>query len=62
MYSVEGSGLEGFSVIQILREISLESLGSFTIFGTLNFANLVNYSLQKVQKIIEYKNSEPLNV
>ena len=49
-----------FSVIQILREIHFGESRSaktavFTIFGALNFVDLVNFSLQKVQKSIEFK-------
>ena len=34
----------------------------FTILGALNFVNLVNCSLQKVQKFIKNQNSQSLNV
>ena len=56
-----------FSVTQILREINFGESRSarnavFTILGVLNFANLENFSLQKVQKFIKNQNSEPLNV
>ena len=49
-----------FSVILILREINFgESRSSktadFAIFCALNFDKLVNYSLQKVQKILKIK-------
>ena len=56
-----------FSVTQILRETNLgESKSSktaiFAIIVALIMINLVNFSLQKVQKFIRYRNSEPLNV
>ena len=43
-----------FLITQILREINLGESGSskttiFAIFGALNFVNLVDFSLQKVQ-------------
>ena len=52
--------LKNFSVIQILREINFgESKSSktvvFAIFGALNFVNLVDFSLQKVQKFLKIK-------
>ena len=56
-----------FSVLQILCEINLgecrsSKLQYFAILGALNFVNLVNVSLQEVQKCIKkYENSEPLN-
>ena len=34
----------------------------FAIFEALNIVDLVNFSLQKVQKFLEKQNSEPLNV
>ena len=37
---------QDFSITQILREINC------AIFGALNFVNLVNFSLQKVQKLV----------
>ena len=51
---------EDFTVIQILREINFGEPQSsktavFAIFGALNFADLVNFSLQKVQKFIKKK-------
>ena len=47
--------VQDFSVIQIFREINFgESRGAktavFAILGDLNFVDLVNFSLQKVQK------------
>ena len=47
---------EDFSVIQILRETSFGESESpktavFAISRALNFVNLVNFSLQKVQKL-----------
>ena len=58
---------QDISVIQILRETNFEESrscksGNFAILGALNFVNLVNFSLQKVQKFIKSQNSEPLNV
>ena len=52
--------IQDFSVIQILREINFGDSRSsktaiFAILGAPNFVNLVNLSLQKVQKIIEIK-------
>ena len=49
-----------FSVTQILREITFgESTTSktaiFAISGALNFVNLVNFNLQKVEKFIKIK-------
>ena len=46
-----------FPMIQILREINFgESRGSktavFAILGSLNFVNLLNFRLHKVQKLI----------
>ena len=51
---------QDFSVIQILREINFgESRSSKPtysfILGTMNFTDLVNFSLQKVQKFIMLK-------
>ena len=56
-----------FFVIQILCEINFgESRSSETavlaILGALYFANLIDFSLQKVQKFIKSQNSEPPNV
>ena len=50
-----------FSVIQNLREINFgESRSSktavFAIFGALNFLDLVDFNLQKVQKFMKIKN------
>ena len=47
-----------FSVTQIFREINFGESRSaktavFAILGALNFHNLVNFSLQKVQKFIK---------
>ena len=55
---------QDFSVTQILREINFgESRSSkIAIFGALNFVDLVNISLQKVQKVMKNQNSEPLSV
>ena len=52
--------LQDFSVTQILREIIFEESRSsktviFAILGALSFANLVNFSFQKVQKFIKIK-------
>ena len=49
--------IQDFSITQILREINFGEIRSaktagFAIFGTLN---LVNYSLQKVQKFMKIK-------
>ena len=54
---------QDFSVTQILREINFREFrrpkpAFFAILGALNFVNIVNISLQKVQS----KNSQPLNV
>ena len=51
---------QDFSVIHILREINFgESKSSktavFAIFGASKFVNLVDFSLQKVQKFIKVK-------
>ena len=51
---------ENFSVIQILREINFgESRSSktavFAIFGAVTFVDLLNCSIQKVQKCIKIK-------
>ena len=58
---------QDFSITQILREINFWDSRSaktaiFSILGAVNFVNLVNFSLQKVQKFIKNQNSEPLNV
>ena len=52
--------LQDFSVIQILREINFGKSRStesaiFAILEALNFVNLVNYSLQMVQKLQKSK-------
>ena len=49
--------ISGFSVIQILREINSKNLkvletAVFAIFVALHFVDLVDFSLQKVQKCI----------
>ena len=49
-----------FSVVQILCEINIGNTRScetafFAIFEALNFVNLVDFSLQKVQKLIKIK-------
>ena len=53
---------QDFSVIQILREMDCEGTtfersktASFCHFRALNLDNLVNFSLQKVQKSIKNK-------
>ena len=51
---------QDFSVIQILLEINFwESRSSktaiFAILGALNFVNLVNFSIQKLQKFIKIR-------
>ena len=51
---------QDFSVTQILREINFGEFRSsknaiFAIFGTPNFIDLVNFSLQKVQKFMKIK-------
>ena len=58
---------QDFSVTQIFREINFgESRSSkpaiFDIFRALNFVDLVNFSLQKVEKIHKIQNTEPLNL
>ena len=58
---------ENISVTQILREINFGEFKSsetavFAILGALNFAKLVNCSLQKVKKIHKNQNSEPVKV
>ena len=45
---------QDFSVLQILREINFgksrsSKIAVFAILGALNFVNLVNFSLEKVQ-------------
>ena len=47
-------------IFQILREINFgefrnSKIAVFAIFGPLEFVNLVNFSLQKVHKIIKFK-------
>ena len=49
-----------FSIIQILREIKFGEYWSsktavFATFEALNFVDLVNFSLQKVQKFMKIK-------
>ena len=56
-----------FSVTQILREFIFgesrsSKTASFAILGALKFVDLVNFSLQKVQKFIKIKYSEPFNL
>ena len=51
---------QDFSVIQILRENKFgdsrtSKTAIFSISGALNFTNLVNFSLQRVEKIFEIK-------
>ena len=58
---------QDFSVTQILREINFgesrsSKIANFAIFGALNFVDLVNFSLQKVQKFTKIKKSESLKV
>ena len=55
------------SITQILREINLGEFRSskstvFAILRALDFVDLVNFSLQKVERLIEDQNSESLNV
>ena len=59
--------IQNFSVTQILREINFgDSRSAKCAISThsegLNFVNLVDFSLQKVQKFIKNQVSEPLNV
>jgi len=66
-YLIQVLEFQNFAVNQILRKISfLESRSFkttfFAIVWALTFVNLVNLSLQKVQKFIKNQNSEPLNV
>ena len=59
---------QDFSVIQILREINFGNIRSsktavFVIFGALNYVDMGNFSLQKVQKLKKKnQNSVPVNV
>ena len=58
---------QDFSVIQILRVIDFEESRSYktaasAIVGPLNFVDLVNFSLQKVQNFIQIKIQSLLNV
>ena len=58
---------QDFSVTKILREINAgesrsSSIAIIALFGALNCVNLVEFSLQKVQKCIKFKNSKPLDV
>ena len=59
---------QDFLVIKILRKINFgecnrnSKTAIFAIFWGLNFVNLVNFSLQKLQKDIKSQNSEPQNV
>ena len=51
---------QDFSVIQILREIKIgesrnPKTAVFAIFEALDFVSLVNFSLQKVQKLTRIK-------
>ena len=55
---------QDFSVTQILREINFGESRSpktafFTILKALYFVNLVNFSIQKVQKYIKFKIQSP---
>ena len=59
--------LHEFSITQILREINFgESRSSETavlaILGALYFANLIDFSLQKVQKCLKAKIQSLANV
>ena len=58
--SLHSVKISGFFYSQILREINFEdSRGAktaiFAILGTVNFVNLVNFNLQKVQKLVKMK-------
>ena len=51
---------QDFSVIQILREIKIgesrnPKIAIFAILEALDFVSLVNFSLQKVQKLVRIK-------
>ena len=57
--------IQDFSVNQILREINFRESSSFkttffVVLGALNFVNLVNFSLTKVQKFINFKHGRIL--
>ena len=57
----------GFSVTQILCEINFgesKSLKSaiFAILRALNYVDMVNFSLQRVQKLTKHQNSEPISM
>ena len=59
--------LQGFSVIQNLRETNTGGTRSsktavFAILGALNLIDLVDFYHSKCAKIHEDQNSEPLNV
>ena len=49
--------LQDFAITQILREIHFVEYGTAVLIhmNALNFANLVNYSLQKEQEIRKLK-------
>ena len=56
-----------FSAPQILCEINFEESRSskptfFAILVALNFGNLVDFSIQKLEKLHQYENSEPLSL
>ena len=51
---------QDFCITVILREINFEDSrraksAVFAIFGAVNFVQLVNFSLQKVQKVVKIK-------
>ena len=51
-----------FYVKSTLEKLEVLKMSFFAILGALDFVNLVNFSVQKVQKVIKLQNSEPLNV
>ena len=58
---------QGFSITQILREINFGYSRSakpvvFAISRAVKFVDLVEFSLQKVQKLIKDQNSEAQNL
>ena len=46
----------------MLKNVEALKMPFFVILGALNFVDLVDFSLQKVQKIKANQISEPLNV
>ena len=48
---------QDFTLIQILRQINFgeSEAAFFALLGALNFANLVHFSIQKVQKFLKIK-------